>query len=371
MLHLLPIEQYDTVKPLFDNDAIASLYCQGILSGKYPGKVLVDDPHQPQNALIIKDSWCHLIGAPDNVAFNEALKRELAEKKLIGEKNVLFFVEPPTAWLVVLAKLVQNRQLIEMPRCLYAATPTSEFPESSLSAGFALHFIDDTISEKVDDELPEDVQKVLDLRSEAETPDEMAFGFVAVNGRSLAAWSVVDYIVGDVGEIRLVTETNYRCLGLATATSAATIAYGLTNGLNQIDWNVAAANTPSVRTAQKLGLHLLSEPKEYILIFPEVGYLINLAWSHLDAQRFEQVHLVTEQMVSSDKGILVKYGHFLTGAAWAGLGNHGKAFLHLNKAIDAGFDALSELENCTPLTILHSSAEWSQLLTRVKNLKND
>jgi hypothetical protein len=135
--------------------------------------------------------------------------------------------------------------------------------------------------------------------------------------------------------------------------------------LRQINWDAAASNIPSIRTAQKLGLQLLHEPKEYIIIFSEISYFINLAWSHLDAHRFEQVHTVTEQMVTSDKEMLVQYGQFLTAAAWAGLGDPAKAIFHLHKAIEAGFDDLFEMEKSPHLTILHGSPEWEQLIERI------
>jgi RimJ/RimL family protein N-acetyltransferase len=366
MLQLLTPEQYHYIQPLFGEDTVPTLYCQGILAGKYPGKVIVDDLDQPQCALIIKDVWCHLIGNPSSNTFNEALKDELAEKKIIGEKNVLFFVDPSPAWLGVLAGLVENRQPIEMPRRLYAALPDNDRLKYSLPDGFELHFIDESLVADIEGELPGDVQKVLDLRTGTDVPDEMAFGFVAVNGRTIAAWSVIDFIVGNVGEIRLVTEGNYRRRGLALATSAAAITYGLAHGLTQIDWDVAASNTGSIRTAEKLGLQLIHEPKEYIIIYPEVGYFINLAWSHLDAKRFEQVHLVTEKMVTSDKEILIQYGQFLTGAAWAGLGDQAQAICHLNQAIEAGFNELGELEKCPPLKHLHKSPAWEQLVNRIQ-----
>jgi GNAT superfamily N-acetyltransferase len=368
MFQLMEPAQYARVRSLFSKDKTPSLYCEGILSGKYSGKVIVDDLMQPRSGLIIKDAWYHLLGEPDNEAFNQALKREMVEKKLIGaDTRVLFFVDPSPAWLQVLAGLVEDRQPVPMPRCLYVATPAHALPVPALPDGFELHFIDESLVDKVASEIPGDAQKVLDSRRDADVPDGMAMGFVAVNGRAITAWSVIDFIVEDVGEIRLVTEADYRRRGLALATSAATIAYGLAHGLRQIDWNVAAANIPSVRAAQKLGLQLLHEPMEYIIIFSEISYLINLAWSHLDAQRFAQVHIVTEQMVASDKEMLVQYGHFLTAAAWAGLRDRAKAIAHLNKAIESGFHDLSSLENNRPLAILHDSPEWEQIITHIQS----
>jgi hypothetical protein len=39
MLQLLTPEQYQHILPLFSEDDRPSLYCQGIIAGKYPGKI--------------------------------------------------------------------------------------------------------------------------------------------------------------------------------------------------------------------------------------------------------------------------------------------------------------------------------------------
>jgi len=365
-LQLLPVSQYHHIHSLFDPSTTPTLYDRGILAGKYPGKILVDNIDHPHSALLIKDIWCHLVGDPDNLSFNSGLQHALSTKQFIGEKtNALFFMKPSGAWCKVLQGLVAEREPIETPRFVYAANHGYQIrlqPPDECK----LVFIDEAIINLVEGELPDDVQKVLDLRKGSDAPDEMGFGYAAIYGQTCAAWSVIDFIAGATGEIRLVTDPRYRRRGLAFITSAMTIQYGLAHGLDQILWDVAASNTGSIRTAQKLGLTFLSETKEYTLIFPEVGYLINLAWGHLDGARYGQVLGVVEKMLASDKEILVQYGHFLSGAAWAGLEDSSQAIQHLNKAIDTGFDDISELENSAPLTRLHTLPEWSQLMDRMK-----
>jgi RimJ/RimL family protein N-acetyltransferase len=368
-LHLLTTEQYSCIHSLFDKITLPTLYDEGILSGKYSGKILADDVDQPRSALLMKDIWCHLVGDPNNVSFNSALQRAITEKQFIGEKtNVLFFINPTEAWCNVLNNLLNEREPIETPRYVYVATQGYQIQIPPLADECRLVFIDESLIGLIDGELPDDVQKVLNLRKGSDTPDEMGFGYAAIYGRTCAAWSVIDFIVNKAGEIRLVTDARYRRRGLAFLTSAMTIQYGLVHGLDKILWDVAASNAGSIRTAQKIGLSILHEIKEYTLIFPEVGYLINLAWGHLDGGRFDQVHLVAEKMIGSDKEILVQYGHFLFGAAWAGLDDSTKAFDHLNKAIDAGFDDTSELEGCSSLTKFHGMPDWKQLMERIENI---
>lgn len=366
-LQRLSPAQYANIRPLLNEFASVPLYCQGVLTGKYQGQIIVDDAEQPHSALLLKDIWCYLLGDPHQPSFRPALQRALAEKQFIGaNSNVLFFVDPSPTWQTVLDGLVENRQPIETPRYLYVATPTRPPQPALLPQAYELRCIDESIREVVEGELPGDVTKVLNLRQGAEKPDEMAFGYVAMHGRTCAAWAVIDFMIEQEGEIRLVTDARYRRQGLAYATSAATIAHGWAQGLTQINWDVAASNIGSIRTAEKLGLTRLRKTKEFTIIFPEVGYLINLAWSHLDSGRFAQTQAVATQMVDSDKDILVQYGHFLMGAASAGLGHVNQAVQQLNQALDAGFDDLHELESCPSLAILHGTAEWDYWLGRLK-----
>ncbi len=366
-MKLVEPNQYEKIQHLLGNAEGTSLYCEGILSGKYAGKVLVDNTERPSSAVIIKHIWCHFVGNPNNEPFCMDLKEELATKQFIGEDTrTLFFVDPSPAWLAILEGLVDGRRPIKMPRCLYLATPQTVITEPSLPEGFEVCFIDDAFLTGVEGDLPSDVQKVLDLRHAADKPDEMAFGYVVKNGRSICAWAVIDYIVGERGEIRLVTDSEYRKLGLATAVSAQTIQYGLTHGLTQIEWDVASANIGSIRTAHKLGLTLHHNHTEYILIYPKIGYLINLAWSHLDAKDFEQAKTVANKMIVAEEEILIQYGHFLLGCAWAGGHQMDKAIAHLHKAVDAGFDDVSEMEHASSLKIIRTHPEWSQIMAKTK-----
>lgn len=366
-LYLLPSNQYSLIYNLFGNALQPTLYDQGVVTGKYPGKILVDDITSPRSAVIIKDIWCHLVGDPENVTFNLGLQKALSEKQFVGEKtNVLFFMRPSEAWLKVLMGLVENRQPIETPRYIYTANQGLNLEVLPPPADFKLVFINETMRELVDGELPDDVQKVLELRNGSSAPDTKGFGYAALHERTCAAWSVIDFMVDKKGEIRLVTDGRFRRRGLAYLASAMTIQYGLANGLNEIIWDVAASNIGSIRTAEKLGLALHSETREFTLIFPEIGYLINLAWGYLDRNQFEQVLVVADRMVISEEEILVQYGHFLTAAAWAGLGNNDKAFHHLNKSIDNGFDDMPELEGCPPLVRLQRMPEWQLIIERLK-----
>lgn len=348
---------------VFTEQAPATLYSSGVIVGKYPGRVLVDNPTQPRSAFIQKGSWVQLAGAATNEAFVDALRAELIEKQILGEDTgALFFVGLSEAWLAVLNSAVPGRELIPFPRQIYKVLGDYSSEVGVLPAGYILHPITEQLTEQID-ELPSDVKKVIELRQQAENPDEVAFGFVIKHKQTCVAWAVIDFIWQTMGEIRLFTDSDHRRQGLAMAICSATFTYAQQAGLTEIIWDVAEANHPSMRLAEKLGLTYSHRGMEYILIYSEVSYLVNRAFSFLDTGRFEKTLANAEPMLTSDEALLVQFGHFLCGAAFTGLGEDEKAFEQLHLAIDNGFTGRREFGHPV-LSRLHDKPEWQRILDR-------
>ena len=365
MLVSLTPELFLRAAPLFDEQARHHVFCAGVLAGKYAGQVIVDDAEQPRAGLVLKGGmWGYLGGDAGNTAFNQALGAALAAKQFVGQDawGVLFNA-PSAAWRSVLDTLVADRLPIATPRFLYVAKVGHFRGAPPLPAGFGLRFIDEALAAEVAGEMPADVQNVLNLRANSPQPDQAAFGYAAMQDQACVAWAVVDCIVSDQGEIGLVTRSAYQKRGLGMAVSGATMAYGLAHGLAEIHWDVVSYNIASVRMAEKHGLQLCLTYDQNLIIFGQVSYLANLAWDHLDRNRFEETLAVCGQLLALDEG--QKYGHFLSGAAWGGLGNGEKAFFHLHQAVDHGWDDAGEIENCAPLQGLRGTGEWAALKARL------
>ena len=364
-LHQLSPEHFSRVQPLFSEQAKHHLFCGGVLAGKYTGQVIVDDLARPQSAMVFKAGmWCYLGGNPNNIAFNQALGEALSAKQFVGEDAwALLFNVPSDEWRKVLNTLIPNRRPIATPRYLYLANVNHFNPPPPIPDGFSLHFIDESLAAKVQGDLPESVREVLDLRATSQNQDEAAFGYVLLHDHACVSWAMVDCIVGTHGEVGLETEATYRRRGLGMVVSAETMRYGLAHGLTDIHWDVVSYNIPSVQMAEKHGLQLHFEYDQNLIIFNQMSYLANLAWDHLDKSEFEAVIDVCESLLALKNG--QKYGYFLSGAAWAGLGQKEKALQQLNQSLDHGWDSLTEMEICTPLQVLHGTPEWEALISRV------
>ena len=60
------------------------------------------------------------------------------------------------------------------------------------------------------------------------------------------------------------------------------------------------------------------------------------------------------------------FGHFLAGAAQAGLDNYDAAIMHLQAAADAGYDELAELRTRDTLAPLKARPEWRAIEDKIE-----
>ncbi len=364
MFHTLETDRFYTAAPLFDELARYHLFCAGVLQGKYPGQIWVDDVSRPRSALLVKDGfWAYLGGDAGNTAFNQAVRAGFFDRQIMGAKSGGLLVSVTSdAWRETLAHLFPDRPPTALPRRHYVAR-LGAFKESAAAPdGFTLHFIDEPLHTLP---LPGDVQKVLDLRAGAQPPDEAAFGYVALHDNRYAAHAVIDCIVDGGGDIGLFTAEAFRRRGLAAATAAATMAYGLAHGLSAIHWDSAAYNAGSIHTADKLGLQFVLDHTQYVLVLNEQGHWINQAWNHLDAGQYQTVLDVCDRVIASQADVPAAI-HFLAGAAWAGLGKLDQALTSLNTAAGAGWDEVAETESCAPLVVLQGTPEWEMVFDRIR-----
>lgn len=371
MIQKLQPQQYSQAAALFTQRE-HHLFCHGVLAGNYPGQVFVDDAARPTSALLTKNNtWCYLGGNPHNEPFNEALQDALRARTEIGKDTGALLISPnDPGWVPVIETLVEGRNPLPTGRHLFVADTQNFLSHNALPDGFSLHFIDETVADKVTQELPGDVQDVLSLRAASAEPDTAAFGFVAVHNQICVAQAFVDCIVGDRGEIGLFTSNEFRQCGLATAVSSATIQYALTHGLTAVHWDCAASNAGSNRLAKKMGLRHVLDHTHYLIVFAETGYLLNVAWHHLDAAQFAQTLDVCQPLMNAEKPSM--YTYYLAGAAWAGLGERETAIQYLHTAVSLGWNDLAEMANCAPLQTLVQLPEWEKIIEGVKkNMKPD
>jgi len=276
MFYELSKTQYSKINTLFA-PVDFQLFCKAVLVGKNAGRVFVDDLERPDAAFMITRAiWVFIVGNPENGAFNRALNLAIQGREIIADDafGMLISAHPSADWvpsqgLSPLGTICAPAEPIPNPRRHYIIRSMPEDWKPYLPDGFELRFIDEEIRDMPG--LDQDVVNLLDARRAVNSPDQAGFGFVALHSGKVVAHAVVDVIVGTVGDIGLVTQEAYRRRGLATAVSGAALAYGLSHGLCQIDWDCAIYNTGSVRTAEKLGGVVAREHDLFFVDFAPVG----------------------------------------------------------------------------------------------------
>jgi GNAT superfamily N-acetyltransferase len=212
-------------------------------------------------------------------------------------------------------------------------------------------------------ELPDDIRKMIDAIDWEADVAHKGCGFVATQENRIAAQAMIDCVVGDVGEIGLFTHPAHRRRGLATATSAATIEYGLTHGLSRVVWDCYAYNTGSVRTAEKLGLVRERERTMYNFLFDEADHWAMMAWHDADRGHYHGVIETCERLFSR-QAEPPEIAYVAAARAWAATDAPDKAIANLNQAIDRGWTYAPDLQS-SEFDGLRDTPEWQALVERL------
>lgn len=270
---------------------------------------------------------------------------------------------PPDGWTEPLTTVCAPRPPIELPRRHYVARSVGDGRRASLPEGYAIRRMDRSLLD-LGTALPDDVTKMIDaIDWDADVVDK-GCGFVALYDDQVVAHAMIDCVVGDVGEIGLLTHPAHRRRGLATATSAASIEYGLAHGLSSVVWDCYEHNVGSVRTAEKLGLERERDHTMYSFFFDEADHWCMLAWHDADRGLYREA-LDTCERLFSEHAEPPWLAYMVAARAWAALDAPDTAFVHLHRAIDSGWDYAPDLESAE-FDGLRETPEWQVLVERLK-----
>jgi RimJ/RimL family protein N-acetyltransferase len=319
MIHELTAANYDKIKTLYEPLTFMP-FCAGVIEGSHDGRVFVDDLEQPQTAFMLTwDCWGYLAGDPDNAGFVRALNEALFAKAFLDERAWgLFLSCPPDGWTEKLAAVCAPRQPIEFPRRHYIAHQPNYVWQANVPQGYAIRRMDRSLLDLPGADLPGDVIKMVDVIDWKADVAQKGCGFVAIQEIQIAAWAMIDCVVGDVGEIGLFTREAHRRRGLATATSAAAIEYGLAHGLSTVVWDCYEHNVGSVRTAEKLGLERERDRTMYCFLFDEANHWGMMAWHDADRGRYHRT-LETCERLFSQQAKPPEIAYVAAARAWAAI----------------------------------------------------
>jgi RimJ/RimL family protein N-acetyltransferase len=368
-LYALETQAFESVRALFGDLLNYNILIPAVLEGTSPGRVYVDEVHNPQSTFLWSVEGYFLAGRPDNAAFNAALKDLILATVFAGDTlrpgDTELFVDCfPGEWVAQLPAIFPRPPLVN-PRQHYLCTALAYDWRAHVPAGFSVHRIDQALLDRPGLDLPDHITGWMQANW-GSIPAFLArgFGFATLHGDRVVSWSLADGASGDRCEIGIHTQPDYRRRGLATITAAAAVDHALSHGYNAVGWHCNFDNYGSSATARRVGFVL---EREYVH-----HYCMASEWEHLaetgnmyyrQGDDVRAAHWLDQSAALSDSPAVIPY---YAACAYARTGRHDDALRCLRLAVDRGFDRVEAVANYEPFQPLHSAAGWQAVLNQMK-----
>jgi RimJ/RimL family protein N-acetyltransferase len=279
MIYPLEKTDYKIVRKLFHTLQQTQPMVSAVLEGIYPGNIYVNNVSQPETAVLITfieseahGAWAFLAGDPGIGTFNIDLNRAIFDRQVISHQTpVVLFTCESLAWDSHIPNVMAPIQPIRVPRWHFICREIKFHWKDVFPSGYTLKPISRELQQLSDLEIPEDVRITIDKWNTISDDRFKDYGFVILDETGqkpvITCWATVDFITDGFGDLGFFTQPSYRRRGIGTIVVAATLEYGFTKGLRQVNWTCDADNQGSLRTAQKLGLERLEDYIMYVLVF--------------------------------------------------------------------------------------------------------
>jgi RimJ/RimL family protein N-acetyltransferase len=350
MIRLKP-EQFSQAVPLFAGMAEWNVYVTAVLQQTSPGRVYVDNLDAPRSGFAVSLDCAYLVGDPDNAAFNQALKLELAETLLAGDRvnpsdpTLAICLDSPD-WEPALADILgdwrwppiwgsNHHYRFDQPRLEW---------RTALPAGYTVARLDAALPAAQGTRLPKNVADSIRIGWQDEANFlQNGFGFVALHGEEIVCYCLADVTVGNACEIGIETVPAHRRRGLATAVTAATVEFCQQVSFKHIGWHCGADNRGSIGTAVNAGFVLERPYNFYEFHYDEPQHYAELGrFYFFEAHMYEEAADMLEIAIEVDEAPPA-YVYFLAARALAHL-EEPVAIDYLQEAIAAGFKDKELLE---------------------------
>lgn len=364
MIQLKP-EQYIHATPLFAGMAAWNVYLTAILQQKSPGRIYVDNLDAPRSGFAVSLDCAYLMGDPDNTAFNQALKAELASRLLAGDRLNL---DDPTLsicvdsldWEPALADILgdwrwppiwgsNHHYRFDQPRLDW---------HTILPAGYTVARLDAALLTAQGSRLPQSIADSIRIGwQNKENFLASGFGFVALQGDEIVCWCLADVTAGQACEIGIETAVSHRRRGLATAVVAATVEFCQQTGFSHIGWHCGADNPGSIKTAVNVGFVLERPYNFYAFYYDEPQHYAELGrFYFFEAQLYEEAADMLEIAIEVDDEPPA-YVYFLAARALAHLAEP-VAIDYLQEAIATGFKDWGLLETLPEFDLYRQNPDF-------------
>lgn len=349
-----------------------SLSIQAALERNNPGRIFVDDLHDPQVALALTVEGYLLAGQNDNPETNESLRHLFKEKIFTGEVFVngdcsMSLAVHPETWESKLPELIPTHEVEKNERYHYVCEALKFDWRAQIPTGYEVRRVDQALLEGAQVVFPDVVREWMDIGEVWWTVENYlskGVSFVVLSEGEVVAWCTPDCVAGDHIDVGILTHPAYRRRGLASIAVAATVEHCLSRGFRAVGWHCNAYNVGSWKTAEKVGFERDREYAYYYYMYDPIDHLAELGWYYYRRGEYEKtVRYYEEVFRLRDEN--ADYYYHLASSAWALLGNQEQALKYLRAAVDHGWTNADWTEQQEEFEILHSNPEWSALLAQM------
>jgi RimJ/RimL family protein N-acetyltransferase len=367
MIRLQP-EQYAQAIPLFAGMAEWHVYVTAVLHQKSPGRVYVDNLAAPRSGFLVSIDRAYLVGAPDNLEFNAALRDELDATLLAGDRvnpadpELVLSLDSPD-WEPALADMLGDWRWPP----IWGSNRHYRFDQLKLNwrellpAGYTIARLDAALLAAQGLNLPQNIADSIRIGwGDAANFMQHGFGFVVLHGEEIVGWCLADVTVGDRCEIGIETAVSHRHRGLAAAVTAATVEHCQQGGFRHIGWHCEASNQGSIKTAEKVGFMLERPYSDYTFVYDEPRHYAELGrFYFFEAKMYDEAADMLEIAIETDEAPPA-YVYFLAARAMAYL-KEPFALEYLQDAIAAGFTDKALLQSLPEFARYRQKAAWRNL----------
>lgn len=258
MIQLHPNE-FEKVLPLFKPISY-ELITASVIAGFSPGEVYADHSEQPKGAFLTSSEGVFLAGSSENDKLAAGLSEWIAGGLLPEDparepdyRGIYLGFEPPQ-WESILTGLIPGVPAIRLPRRHYICRDLRFDWRKHLPDGFSVRRITPELLQSPGLRVPANILDWMESNwGTQENFHDRGFGICTLSGSRIGSWSLADCAVDDLCEIGIHTHPEFRRRGLASITTAAIVEHALGIGYREVGWHCHESNTPSWKTAEKVG----------------------------------------------------------------------------------------------------------------------
>lgn len=268
MFFLLEPDNYARVHSLFE-EVTYHLAVVTVLAGNVPGRIYVDDPVNPETAILISFNKyrIYVSGSPKQNMLGDIIHMLFTESP--GDSyGFLIYYNGSAAWKQTFEQLLKQQESFSGSRQFYRLREPSRQWNKPLPQNITIGQIDEAMV--IDATLAN--RHLLFDEIHAESPSlehffRQNFGFSAQDGHQLVAWCLAEYHYQSRYELGIETLEAYQHKGIATHLTSAVIKHAFSKGATEIGWHCWAANKPSIATALKAGFEKVLDYPVYFCLY--------------------------------------------------------------------------------------------------------